>query len=61
MDIDFRKIVNCYQIYNMMNNFSRMVVVEVRLTRVEGVMKVEEYRVYKWIIQEIMLLKMKTK
>ena len=45
----------------MMNNFSRMVVVEVRLTRVEGVMKVEEYRVYKWIIQEIMLLKMKTK
>ena len=45
----------------MMNNFSRMVVVEVRLTRVEGVMKVEDYRVYKWIIQEIMLLKMKTK
>ena len=35
----------------MMSNFSRMVVVEVRLTRVEGMMKVEEYRVYKLIIQ----------
>ena len=34
--------MNCYQIQNMMNNFSRMVVVEVRLTRVEGMMKVEE-------------------